>query len=42
MNFDVNYLKYMYLEKEKYTTKKLLSMGGKIFTLYVSIFEVIL
>lgn len=41
MNFDVNYLKYMYLEKEKHTTEKL-SMGGKIFTLYVSIFEVIL
>lgn len=38
MNFDVNYLKYMYLEREKYTTKKL-SVGGKIFTLYVFIME---
>lgn len=39
MNFDIDYLKYMYLGREKYTTKKLLSMGGKIFTLYVFIME---
>ena len=37
---EISYLKYMYLKKEESHITKWLSLGGKIFILYVCIFEV--